>query len=277
VARGIPIAITPKKKLLDLTEGRRNQGVVLECGPIPLLSEPDLAFGDFFNSQTHDQNDRGHSADQSDNSACSEIRSGEVVGGVGIGGQRPPLWLAADRIHDPMNLGSILRSAYFYGVDGVLLARGCAPLSPAVSKASSGAAECVLAHDVVDMPRLLKEAARAGWNVVGASSHDSAGARIAQRPFELELGDRPTVLVVGNEGFGLSPGVLRACNMLVSIEAGGSGGGSGSGDECDGDGGDGLLHGLVDAEWPPWVPSLNVGVATGTLLHALISQRQGGI
>ncbi|KAJ7995864.1 hypothetical protein DPEC_G00231140 [Dallia pectoralis] len=53
-----------------------------------------------------------------------------------------PLWLVLDRVQDPMNLGAILRSAYFLGVDRVAcsLQYSC-PLTPVVSKASSGVME----------------------------------------------------------------------------------------------------------------------------------------
>ena len=40
-----------------------------------------------------------------------------------------------------MNLGALLRSAHFLGVDGVMVSeKNSAPLTPVVSKASSGAA-----------------------------------------------------------------------------------------------------------------------------------------
>lgn len=32
-----------------------------------------------------------------------------------------PLWIALDQITDPGNLGAILRTAYFFGIDGVVL------------------------------------------------------------------------------------------------------------------------------------------------------------
>ncbi|KAF7664961.1 hypothetical protein LDENG_00158830 [Lucifuga dentata] len=59
-------------------------------------------------------------------------------------GSTPPLWLVLDGVQDPMNLGAILRSAYFLGVDRVAssLHHSC-PLTPVVSKASSGAMEVI--------------------------------------------------------------------------------------------------------------------------------------
>ena len=41
----------------------------------------------------------------------------------------PPVWLALDEIVDPQNLGAMLRSAHFLGVDGVICcAKNSAPL-----------------------------------------------------------------------------------------------------------------------------------------------------
>ncbi|KAL7748724.1 hypothetical protein RI367_005878 [Sorochytrium milnesiophthora] len=54
----------------------------------------------------------------------------------------PPLWLLLDALSDPQNVGAVLRSAYYFGVDGVALtAKGSSQLTNTVSKASAGALE----------------------------------------------------------------------------------------------------------------------------------------
>ena len=68
---------------------------------------------------------------------------------------------------------------------------------------------------------------------------------------------KPSVVVMGNEGTGLRTNVRRACTRMIRVE-GGPGMGAG-GDR--GDGGDG--GGSVD--------SLNVSVATGIILHTLLT------
>jgi tRNA G18 (ribose-2'-O)-methylase SpoU len=46
------------------------------------------------------------------------------------------------QVTDPQNLGALLRSALFFGADGVVAcAKNSASLTPTVSKASSGALE----------------------------------------------------------------------------------------------------------------------------------------
>ncbi|CAO3691989.1 unnamed protein product [Rhizopus stolonifer] len=66
---------------------------------------------------------------------------------------RFPLWIALDEVQDPQNFGSILRSAHFFGVDGIIVCRkNSAPLSPAVSKVSSGAMEVM---DIFSTKNLL--------------------------------------------------------------------------------------------------------------------------
>jgi 21S rRNA (GM2251-2'-O)-methyltransferase len=70
-----------------------------------------------------------------------------------------------------MNFGAALRSAFFLGAAGVLsCARNSSPLSPVVSKASSGALELMAVHSSRNLPRTLAAAAAAGWQVLGALS-----------------------------------------------------------------------------------------------------------
>ena len=153
----------------------------------------------------------------------------------------PPLWLALDEVVDPQNFGAVLRSAHFLGIDGVVVcAKNSAPLSPAESKASSGAMETETVYSAGAMHRFLARCADEGWDVLGAAAESDA---VDVTDVAVE---RPTVLVMGNEGRGLRTNVRRACSKMVKVE--GAPGGSQGG-----------------------VDSLNVSVATGIMLHTLLT------
>ena len=157
-----------------------------------------------------------------------------------IGGQ-PPLWLVLDEVMDPQNFGAALRSAHFLGASGVLTcSRNSAPLSPIVSKASAGAMEAMTVHSAQNLPRTLSAAASSGWQIIGAAS-----APNAVNCLDIKL-TKPTLLVLGNEGLGLRTNVRSVCNMLVKVDTGFTPEDSG-------------------------VDSLNVSVATGILLHQLLT------
>ena len=75
---------------------------------------------------------------------------------------KTPLWIgyfinvALDHIMDPQNVGAILRSAGFFGVDGIIMTeRFTAPLSPWVSKASSGALERASVYTTTNLANFL--------------------------------------------------------------------------------------------------------------------------
>ena len=83
-----------------------------------------------------------------------------------------------DEIVDPQNLGAVLRSAHFLGVAGVVVcAKNSAPLSPVVSKASSGALERMDVRSVGVMPRFLRRCVEEGWDVFGADNAPDAEGR----------------------------------------------------------------------------------------------------
>ena len=74
--------------------------------------------------------------------------------------------LALDAIEDPQNLGSLLRTSYFLGVDRVVT-RGInsAPLSPAVSNISCGATEFLPVSRVDSLMKFLEKSRENGWQV----------------------------------------------------------------------------------------------------------------
>ena len=157
---------------------------------------------------------------------------------------RPQLWLLLCSVRDPMNLGTILRTSHFLGVDRVLVTGARCELSCIVSKASVGALEVTPLWAVTRPVELLRNLVESGWSTVAACIE---GEGPTSRPVSsLRLSSLgSTIVVLGSEGEGVPDEVLAECIFGVHIPAGPG----------------------ADAE----VDSLNVSVATGILLHSLVS------
>lgn len=114
------------------------------------------------------------------------------------------------------NFGAILRSAYFFGVDGVAVCeRNRAPLSPAASRASGGAMELMTVHSVDSLANFLTDSGSRGWKVAGTSA---PGSLRATPSHAFDYSAAPTILVLGNEGAGLRPHIARLCSAFLTIE-----------------------------------------------------------
>jgi TrmH family RNA methyltransferase len=102
--------------------------------------------------------------------------------------------LVADRVGDPGNLGTLLRSAEAAGADALVLTTGTVdPWSPKVVRASAGAVFRIPVV-VASLPRVRA----AGLRTIGTSSHVAAA-----RPYdEVDVSGR-IAIVVGNEAHGL--------------------------------------------------------------------------
>eukprot|EP00475_Leptophrys_vorax_P037703 TRINITY_DN6533_c0_g1_i6.p1 TRINITY_DN6533_c0_g1~~TRINITY_DN6533_c0_g1_i6.p1 ORF type:complete len:765 (-),score=216.62 TRINITY_DN6533_c0_g1_i6:633-2738(-) len=130
-------------------------------------------------------------------------------------GQTPPIWIAVDQVMDPQNLGAILRNAFYFGVSGVILCKkNCSPVSSVVCKVSAGASEFLNLRYCSSMPRLLRNCVASGnFNVIGLSlKHQAVDCSKVQLK-------RPTIVVVGNEGFGMRAMVEEQCSQLVKIRS----------------------------------------------------------
>jgi 23S rRNA (guanosine2251-2'-O)-methyltransferase len=122
-----------------------------------------------------------------------------------------PLILVLDHLQDPVNVGTLLRSAEAAGADGVIFpTRGAAPLSAAAVKASAGATEHLLLAPVEALGGAIRELQARGIRVVAADEEAE------QTAWESDLAG-PIAIVVGNEGSGVSGAIRRRCDLLVSF------------------------------------------------------------
>ena len=121
------------------------------------------------------------------------------------------LLVALDGVQDPQNLGAIVRSASFFGAHGMLLPRDrAAHVTGATVRASAGATEHTSIALCTNLVRTLEGYKREGLWIVGAAL---SGGRA---PSEIDLRD-PVVLVIGSEGKGLRPLVLRTCDHVATL------------------------------------------------------------
>jgi len=144
--------------------------------------------------------------------------------------------LLLEDIQDPGNLGSMLRSAAAAGCDSVLLSQGCADAwSPKVLRAAMGGHFALRIYERQDLP----DAAKAFAGTLLAASLQ--GTRSL---YDCDLRGKVGFLV-GNEGAGLSSGLLELATQQVTIPM------------------------------PGKVESLNAAAATAICLFEAVRQREG--
>ena len=153
-----------------------------------------------------------------------------------VSGEKNKCLLILDGIEDPHNLGSIIRSAECFGVDGVIIPKNRAcQVTETVIKTSAGAISHVKIARVTNINTTIEVLKKKGFWVYG-----------------LELGGRPInevdfsgniAVVIGSEGKGIKMQTRLACDDIVTLQ----------------------LKGKVN--------SLNASVATGIGLYEITKNR----
>jgi TrmH family RNA methyltransferase len=107
-------------------------------------------------------------------------------------------WLLLDRVQDPGNVGSILRAAEAFALDGVMLTPGCAdPFSPKAVRAAMGAVlrlPIVISADII-LPLIAA---------------DMGGEPVSEFPEDC-------IVALGNEGQGVSDELKLKADKIISI------------------------------------------------------------
>lgn len=121
-----------------------------------------------------------------------------------------PIWLVAQAMRDPGNLGTMLRTGDAVGAGGLILIDDCAdPFSVEAVRASMGA---IFTQHLVQTrwEDFLPWLRQGDGQLVAASLRDSSDYRTA--PYAA-----PCFVMVGNESQGLPPPYEEACDLRVTI------------------------------------------------------------
>ena len=133
------------------------------------------------------------------------------------GQEKNPLFLFLDNLEDPQNVGSLLRSAEAAGVTGVVIPEHRAVgITPAVVRASAGAAEHMTIAKVPNLVRCMKLLKDRDVWFAGLEAVEEA-TLISDTDLTGPLG-----IVVGSEGKGMRRLVRENCDYLVKLPMFGS-------------------------------------------------------
>ena len=123
---------------------------------------------------------------------------------------RSEIWLVAQELRDPGNLGTMLRTCDAVGAGGLILIDDCAdPFSVEAVRASMGAL-------------FTQSLARASWDEFLPWLHGGAGQLVAAslrdaRPYREANYESPCFILVGNESQGLPEAYEDACDLRVTM------------------------------------------------------------
>jgi RNA methyltransferase, TrmH family len=121
------------------------------------------------------------------------------------------VWIALDRIRDPGNLGTIMRTADAVGAKGIILVGETTdPFATETVRATMGS---IFAIPVTRLGEAEFIDFAKNWNgfVVGTHLAGSVDYRAPQ------YSGRPTLLIMGNEQSGMPPPLVDVCEQLIRI------------------------------------------------------------
>ncbi|KAM0340079.1 hypothetical protein ACHAPU_010652 [Fusarium lateritium] len=254
----VPITIVPndEQRIMDkMSMGRPHNGFVLEASPLPQL--PIKSLGKLEETPGrlgfHVDLDFQNKEEAAVNGTDTFVRRSNDV-------KPKPFVLLLNEILDPGNLGGIIRTASYLGVDAVgITTRGSSTLTPVVLKSAAGAVEEISLFTVDDPAKFIEESGRAGWKTYAAVAppdrklvrkHGDKFVSLDSIETQSPLNEDPCLLVLGNEGYGLSKPVKVAADYELSVPR--------------------FVQGSC-------VDSLNVSVAAGLLCHSFVRESEAEV
>ncbi|KAI4737454.1 hypothetical protein E4T50_12046 [Aureobasidium sp. EXF-12298] len=201
-----------------MAQGRPHNGLIMETSPLPTLPTKSLG--------RMDEKNTAIPIELADQSAEQVQVNGNpsTIPFHYTHSWRKPLVLLLDGILDPGNLGNILRTAHFYGVDAVAVCTNtCAPVNlPIVQKAASGAAEALTILSIPTPANFVTMCKKQGWSVYAAvapnaNSAKSAKANLVTSNMVSPLSKGPSILCIGAEGEGLRANLATKADANVGI------------------------------------------------------------
>lgn len=125
--------------------------------------------------------------------------------------ERPEKLILLDRVQDPGNVGTVIRTAYAFGF-GVILSPGCAnPWSAKTLMSTAGAFRSCYIEQTQNLPEAIRDLQNDGFEVYATALDESAVSPEALTP------PQKRAVIVGSEGQGICPEALEAADQTVYI------------------------------------------------------------
>lgn len=122
-----------------------------------------------------------------------------------------PIIVILDGINDTHNLGAILRSCDVFNVTGVIIPKhNQVPLNATVAKSSAGAINFVPVAQVSSINQTIQKLKDNGFWIVSTDGN-------AKLDYNQITYDFPVALVIGSEGKGVSPLIVKNSDYVVKI------------------------------------------------------------
>lgn len=119
-------------------------------------------------------------------------------------------YVALENLQDPSNLGTILRTAEALGVDGVILSDGCCDVySPKVVRGSMGAVFRISCLSVGDFTSYIAKLTSEGVQTYASTPYTDN--------IITNIDFNGGVMIIGNEGNGITQETLSVCSQKVKI------------------------------------------------------------
>ena len=143
-----------------------------------------------------------------------------------------------DHLEDPHNFGAIIRTCEAAGVDGIIIPKDRqVQVNATVMKTSVGTLDTMKVSRVANLSSTIDYLKKNDFWVVGTALEDSVDYR------KIDYSGK-TVLIVGNEGVGMSKLVRKKCDFIAKIP----------------------MYGTTN--------SLNASVASGIMIYEVIRNRK---
>ena len=150
----------------------------------------------------------------------------------------PTFIVMLDHIEDPHNFGAIIRTCEAAGVDAIIIPKDRqVQVNATVMKTSAGTLDQVKIVQVSNLVSTLEFLKKYNFWVVGTALEDSVDYRDIDYTGNI-------VLVIGNEGFGISKLVRKKCDFIAKIP----------------------MYGTTN--------SLNASVASGIMIYEVVRTRK---
>jgi TrmH RNA methyltransferase len=169
----IPFKIAEYDELARVAATEHHEGVMIEARPLKLLAPGELV------------------------RKLTDLQRGLI--------------LLMEGVENPHNVGAILRTACFFGVNGVILqSQNVNSLSGAACRIAEGAAEHLPIAFTKDYEATFNALKNRGWSFVATTPHE------ARSMYSVKWANK-VVLMFGAEGTGLSPAALESADVRVVV------------------------------------------------------------